>query len=97
VEVGQRVEQGQLLARLGKSGNTDAPHLHFHVTDRPSALDATGVPFVLDSMYLAGRVQKTGEAAVDALVKSAGATLDRAAASDKAKTMPLMLDVLDFR
>jgi hypothetical protein len=97
VEVGQRVDRGQLLAKLGNSGNTDAPHLHFHVTDRPSALDATGVPFVFDSTHLAGRVQGTGEAAVDALMKGAATTLDRAAASDKTKTMPLMLDVLNFR
>ena len=33
VHVGQRVQKGQLLARVGNSGNTSEPHLHFHVMD----------------------------------------------------------------
>jgi hypothetical protein len=97
VAVGERVAQGQLLARLGNSGNTDAPHLHFHVTDGPSALDATGVPFVFGSMHLAGRLEGTADAAIDSMMAGATATLDRTGASDKRQAMPLMLDVLDFR
>ena len=31
VAVGQAVEQGQLIGRSGHSGNSTAPHLHFHV------------------------------------------------------------------
>ncbi|HEV2727166.1 MAG TPA: M23 family metallopeptidase, partial [Solirubrobacterales bacterium] len=45
VKPGQRVAIGQVLGRLGNSGNTDAPHLHFHVMDSPSPLASNGIPF----------------------------------------------------
>jgi hypothetical protein len=46
VRVGDKVVTGQLLGRLGNSGNTDAPHLHFHVMDGPSPLVSNGLPYV---------------------------------------------------
>ncbi|MCE5317538.1 MAG: M23 family metallopeptidase [Parachlamydia sp.] len=29
VKMGEKVERGQVIALLGNSGNSDAPHLHF--------------------------------------------------------------------
>jgi hypothetical protein len=45
VKVGQRVRVGQVLGLLGNSGNSDAPHLHFHIMDSPHPLLANGVPY----------------------------------------------------
>ena len=47
VRVGARVHRGDVLARLGNSGNTTGSHLHLQVTDRDSVLQSEGVPFVL--------------------------------------------------
>ncbi len=55
VEVGDEVQTGDQLGLLGNTGNTSAPHLHFHVMSGPSALASDGVPYVLDSFELAGR------------------------------------------
>ena len=33
VHGGERVAQGQIIARSGHAGRSLAPHLHFHVTD----------------------------------------------------------------
>jgi hypothetical protein len=49
VKVGDRVTTGQVLGLLGNSGNTDAPHLHFHVMDGPSPLVSNGLPYVFTS------------------------------------------------
>jgi murein DD-endopeptidase len=45
VQAGDRVRTGQELGRIGNSGSSDAPHLHFHVADNPDPLSGEGVPF----------------------------------------------------
>jgi hypothetical protein len=42
VNVGDRVKRGQVLAKLGNTGNTSGPHLHFHLMEglRPCARTA---------------------------------------------------------
>ena len=48
VKPGDRVRRGQVLGLLGNSGNSDAPHLHFHISDANS-LESEGLPYVFDS------------------------------------------------
>jgi hypothetical protein len=55
VHVGDRVRAGDKLGLLGNSGNTSGPHLHFQISDRPSTLDTTSLPFVFESMVLESR------------------------------------------
>ena len=50
------VRRGQVLARLGNSGQSDAPHLHLHVVDAPSPLAAEGLPLVFETFDLEGHV-----------------------------------------
>ena len=52
VRVGDRVAAGDVVGLLGNSGNSDGPHLHFHVVDRASPLAAEGLPFVFDRFTL---------------------------------------------
>ena len=52
VEVGDRVRVGEQLGRVGNTGSSVAPHLHFHITDGPSAVGANGIPFVFDTFRL---------------------------------------------
>ncbi|MBI5806463.1 M23 family metallopeptidase [candidate division TA06 bacterium] len=44
VKNGQAVKQGQIIGRLGNSGNSDAPHLHFQLMNGPSILTGRGLP-----------------------------------------------------
>jgi murein DD-endopeptidase MepM/ murein hydrolase activator NlpD len=48
VQLGDSVETGQVLGKLGNSGGSSAPHLHFQVMDALSTLNAHGLPFVFD-------------------------------------------------
>ena len=45
VKIGDRIRTGQVLGLLGNTGNTDAPHLHFHIMDGASPLQSNGLPF----------------------------------------------------
>lgn len=54
VKVGDKVRRGQVLALLGNSGQSDAPHLHFHITDDNSPLGAEGLPYVFESFEMQG-------------------------------------------
>ncbi|TCK88044.1 peptidase M23-like protein [Natranaerovirga hydrolytica] len=44
VSVGEDVTKGQLLGSVGHSGNSTAPHLHFHLMDNSDLLKANGIP-----------------------------------------------------
>ena len=48
VKVGDRVRRGQLLARIGNSGDAREPHLHFQVTTAPDIVASEGVPYLID-------------------------------------------------
>jgi hypothetical protein len=56
VKVGDKVKTGQVLGLLGNSGNTDTPHLHFHVMDGPSPLLANGLPYVFTTFTDQGQL-----------------------------------------
>ncbi|MEW1615817.1 MULTISPECIES: M23 family metallopeptidase [unclassified Streptomyces] len=45
VKAGDTVRAGQRIGRVGNSGNTTEPHLHFHLMDGPDPDDARGIPF----------------------------------------------------
>jgi hypothetical protein len=55
VHVGQRVHRGQLLGRLGNSGNSATPHLHLQVQITRSFL-SDGLPFVFNRFRLLGQI-----------------------------------------
>jgi hypothetical protein len=61
VHQGDRVERGRVLGLVGNTGNSDAPHLHFHVMDGPSPLASNGVPYVIDAFEITGRAVSSSD------------------------------------
>ncbi len=97
VGVGEVVQTGQLLGRLGNSGNTDAPHLHFQVMDRASALDADGLPFVFDLMEFQGRIVGTLDELNNVVFAGGAPQIDASGSGRRRREMPLTKDVLGFK
>jgi hypothetical protein len=48
VKAGERVRRGQIVARIGNSGDSREPHLHFEVTTASRLAAGEGVPYLID-------------------------------------------------
>ena len=54
VTPGQQLRTGEPIARLGNTGNTTSPHLHFGIHDGPDLLTSNSLPFEIDHFTLEG-------------------------------------------
>lgn len=58
VTVGEQVQEGQFLARVGNSGYSTVPHLHMHLLDRPPYPfdpEAVSLPFRFKDLLVNGK------------------------------------------
>ena len=97
VEVGDRVKAGDVLGLLGNTGNTDAPHLHFHIMDGPSPLQSNGLPFVFTTFTGRGVVSDGQLLSAPFAAQAPVVPVDTARlAGVHTKQLPLNLQVVDF-
>jgi len=54
VKAGDHVGRGQVVARIGNSGDAREPHLHFEVTTSSKLLAGEGVPYLIDQYSCKG-------------------------------------------
>lgn len=57
VKKGDRVKKGDVLGLVGNTGNSTAPHLHFHVSSTPHWINSVGLPYRIDSYRSVGTLQ----------------------------------------
>ncbi len=55
VHVGEKVHAGEVLARVGNSGNSSEPHLHFQLMNKPRPTDAEALPAKFSEVSLNGK------------------------------------------
>lgn len=97
VTAGARVKRGDLLGRVGNTGNSQAPHLHLHVMDGPSPLLANGIPYVIDAFTLTA-IDQSGTADFDK-AEATGSPLTLTPVSPPQpmkRVLPLDLTVVEF-
>lgn len=55
VKTGDFVTRGEVIGKVGNTGNTSAPHLHFHMMSGPSTFGSNGIPYMIHEYDLIGR------------------------------------------
>jgi len=95
VKEGQHVKLGQVLGKLGNTGNTSGPHLHFHLMDGPSVLGSSGLPYEIDGFGLAGAVSAEKFATAPTLEGDWGEGRTKTASERKGQ-FPLDLNIVNF-
>jgi murein DD-endopeptidase MepM/ murein hydrolase activator NlpD len=92
VKAGEAVRRGQVIGRLGNSGNTNGAHLHFNITEGPEQEATQGIPFVFDT------VETLGNTTADiALGAEAAADQTRIPPTTYQRILPLDGAVVRFR
>ena len=97
VAAGAKVKRGDVLGKVGNTGNSQAPHLHFHVMDGPSPLAANGIPYVIDRFRLTAR--GTGGTADFDKAEATGSPMTLKTLADKPqleRLLPMDLSVVEF-
>ncbi|WP_234835035.1 M23 family metallopeptidase [Mycolicibacterium stellerae] len=95
VKPGDQLTAGQVIGSVGNTGNTDAPHLHFHVMSTPDPLRSDGLPFVFTSFTLDSRVINAD--ALGPLLDGEQASMQPGVAKrDETKVIPMDLDVMTY-
>ncbi|MGB0135239.1 M23 family metallopeptidase [Dokdonella sp.] len=95
VRKGEKVTSGMVIGQLGNSGNTSAPHLHFHVVNSASVLGSEGMPYVIDGFKLTGKVDVDAFETSETLEGKWGTALD--SDIEVTRAFPLNLDIVEFR
>ena len=95
VRPGDSVKKGAVLGKLGNTGNTSAPHLHFHIMNRPSPIAADGIPYLIDSFDFSGQIDIAAFEAAPALAGDWGK--GRIAKPEpRQRQFPLNLNIINF-
>ncbi len=85
VQQGDQVERGAVLGRLGNSGNTTEPHLHFHIGREATPFTATNWPYEFSAFDVTG-----------ALDPADFAVTETPTSGSKSDALPLQWDVVTF-
>jgi len=95
VRPGDHVKKGAVLGKLGNTGNTSAPHLHFHIMGGPSALASDGLPYVIDRFEFAGQVDPVAFEAAPGIEGNWGQGRIKKP-EPRQQQFPLNLNIIDF-
>ena len=96
VKPGDKVKKGQVIAKLGNTGNSNASHMHFQLMNGPSVLGSDGVPYVIDRFSYDGQVPVETIFAADDFLSGDFLTGALPRPQPRKQELPLALAIIDF-
>ncbi|KAA9131243.1 M23 family metallopeptidase [Microbacterium caowuchunii] len=96
VKKGDKVTEGQVIGKLGNTGNANASHLHFQLMDGPSLLEADSLPYELKGFDYDGQVDPKLIANADDYLSGTFLADKLVKAEPRKNQLPLNLAIVDF-
>ena len=96
VQKGDKVTEGQVIGKLGNTGNANASHLHFQLMDGPSLLEADSLPYELKGFDYDGQVDPKLIADADDYLSGTFLDGKLVKAEPRKNQLPLNLAIVDF-
>ncbi len=96
VKPGDKVKKGQVIAKLGNTGNANASHMHFQLMNGPSVLGSDGVPYVLDTFSYDGQVDPSQLLEADDFLSGVFNQGQLHDPQPREKQLPMSLAIVDF-
>src|SRR4051794_9966619 len=96
VKPGDKVKKGQVIAKLGNTGNANASHMHFHLMNGPSVLGSDGVPYVIDHFDYDGQVAVETVLAADDFLSGVFNQGQLPTADPRRAQLPMSLAIVNF-
>lgn len=95
VSIGDKVKKGQVIGLLGNSGNSDAPHLHFHLESKSKAfLGGEGMPYLISEFT---QLKKYSEKEFDQLFNENHVSLDSLKPVEKNNELPTGYGLIEVK
>ncbi|SCY08568.1 Peptidase family M23 [Nonlabens sp. Hel1_33_55] len=93
VKIGDTVHKGQIIGLLGNSGNSDAPHVHFHLESKSNTFfGGEGIPYHLDNFT---QLQNYSEQEIADLFDSNYVSLDNLNPVNKTNELPMGFGLIE--
>jgi len=96
VKAGDVVKKGDVIGKLGNTGNSNAAHLHFQIMNDAVQFRADGMPYVIDSFTYKGQVSEAALAAADDYLTGTFNQEELPEGQARTDQLPSLLAIVDF-
>ncbi len=95
VKIGDAVKKGQVIGLLGNSGNSDAPHLHFHLETKSNTyFGGEGIPYHIDKF---AQLKKYSEQEVTELFNGNSVSLESLNPINRTNELPIGYGLIEVK
>jgi hypothetical protein len=95
VSIGDEVKKGQIIGLLGNSGNSDAPHLHFHLESKTNAfLGGEGMPYLINEFT---QLKTYSAETFETLFKDISVPMDSLTPIEKQNELPIGYGLIEIK